>query len=186
VRIQSRCHSCYRWKRQPGLAWLGSQRQGCGNARKGLWWLNKLVNLAVLLFSYRSEWVQHFNSDTEATAKKIEGMKWPRSLTYTANALNSAKSELSLGRADAQSVVIVITDGRPMSPRNTWISSYYLRRQARLMWVPVTRWAPIAQMRSWASHPVSENFLSLSSFDELTNPDKLDLIISDVCPELSR
>jgi len=118
--------------------------------------------------------------------KKIEGLKWPRSATFTANALNAAKSELSLGRADAQSVVIVITDGRPMSTRQTGIAAHNLRQDARLMWVPVTRWAPIAQMKMWASHPVEENFLSLASFADLTNPDKLDLIISDVCPELSR
>jgi len=113
-------------------------------------------------------------------------MRWPASATYTANALNAAKSELSLGRADAQSVVIVITDGRPMSTLQTRKASVNLRKEARLMWVPVTRWAPIAEMKTWASHPVSENFLSLSSFADLTNPDKLDLIISDVCPELSR
>jgi len=165
--------------------WAASVKAGAMLAR-GFGGSKKLVNLAVLLFSWKSQWVQHFNSDTEAAAKKIEGLKWPRSATFTANALNAAKSELSLGRADAQSVVIVITDGRPMSTRQTGIAAHNLRQDARLMWVPVTRWAPIAQMKMWASHPVEENFLSLSSFADLTNPDKLDLIISDVCPELSR
>lgn len=143
------------------------------------------VKLAVLLFSRKSEWVQHFDSDCEGAATKIEGLTWPRSLTYTSHALNAAKSELSLGRSDATSVVIVITDGRPMSNRNTRIASEQLRESARLMWVPVTRWAPTAIMREWASHPVQENFLALDSFEELTNPEKLDIIISDVCPEVS-
>merc|ERR1719198_384693 len=80
---------------------------------------NADVRLAVLLFSYYTEWVTHFTSDTEAAAVAIENMNWPRSITYTANALNMARSELSLGRADAQSVVILITDGRPMSTRKT-------------------------------------------------------------------
>lgn len=144
------------------------------------------VNLAVLLFSRVSEWVQHFDNDCEAAATKIENLNWPASLTYTSHALNAAKSELSLGRSDAQSVVVVITDGRPMSVRNTRIASEQLRESARLMWVPVTRWAPIDQMREWASEPKQENFLSLTSFADLENPDKLDLIISDVCPEVSR
>jgi len=165
--------------------WAASVKAAAMLAR-GFGGSKNLVNLAVLLFSYRSQWVQHFNSDTEAAAKKIEGMRWPRSVTYTANALNAAKSELSLGRAYAQSVVIVITDGRPMSMLQTGIASRNLRKDARLMWVPVTRWAPVAIMKTWASHPVSENFLSLQSFEDLTNPDKLDLIIADVCPELSR
>jgi Mg-chelatase subunit ChlD len=165
--------------------WTASVKAAAMLAR-GFGGSKKLVKLAVLLFSWKSEWVTHFTDDTEGAAKKIEGLNWPRSATFTANALNAAKSELSLGRADAQSVVIVITDGRPMSMRQTWISSWYLRQKARLMWVPVTRWAPVSTMKTWASHPVSENFLALQDFSDLTNPDKLDLIISDVCPELSR
>jgi hypothetical protein len=165
--------------------WTASVKAAAMLAR-GFGGSKKLVKLAVLLFSWKSQWVTHFTDDTEAAAKKIEGLKWPRSATYTANALYAARSELSLGRADAQSVVIVITDGRPMSTRQTYYASYYLRKEARLMWVPVTRWAPVAQMKSWASRPVAENFLALQSFSDLTNPDKLDLIISDVCPELSR
>jgi Mg-chelatase subunit ChlD len=165
--------------------WAASVKAAAMLAR-GFGGSKKLVKLAVLLFSWKSEWVTHFTDDTEAAAKKIEGLKWPRSATYTANALYAARSELSLGRADAQSVVIVITDGRPMSTRQTYYASIALRREARLMWVPVTRWAPVATMKSWASHPVAENFLALNSFSDLTNPDKLDMIISDVCPELAR
>lgn len=144
------------------------------------------VNLAVMLFSWNVEWVQHFSNDCQGAATKIEGLTWPRSLTFTSRALNAAKSELSLGRQDAETVVIVITDGRPMSVRNTEIASRQLRQSARLMYVPVTRWAPVSQMRQWASHPTQENFLALDSFSELTNPDKLDLIITDVCPEVQR
>jgi len=105
-------------------------------------------------------------------------------LTYTSTALNTARSELSLGRDDAQSVVIIITDGRPMSTRRTRIAARELRNQARLMWVPVTRWAPTSQMRRWASNPKQDNFLALQSFDDLEDPEKLDLIIADVCPHV--
>jgi hypothetical protein len=165
--------------------WDASVKAGAMLAR-GFGGSRSQVNLAVLLFSRVSEWVQHFNPDCEAAATKIEGLTWPRSLTYTSRALNAAKSELSLGRADATSVVIVITDGRPMSVRNTRIAARQLRQDARLMWVPVTRYAPISQMRRWASNPKEENFLALDSFEALTNADNLDLIISDVCPEVSR
>jgi hypothetical protein len=142
------------------------------------------VRLAVLLFSYRAEWVTHFSSDNEAAAVAIEKLKWPRSLTYTSNMLYTARSELSLGRGDAQSVVVVITDGRPMSMRRTRIAAWWLRRSARLMFVPVTRWAPVSEMREWASYPKQDNFLALNSFGDLENPEKLDLIIADVCPHV--
>jgi hypothetical protein len=143
------------------------------------------VKLAVLLFSYSNKWLQHYSSDCEAAAVAIETVAWPRSLTFTANALYAARSELSLGRADAQSVVIVITDGRPMSMRQTGIAAHALRMQARLVWVPVTRYAPLNEMRHWASYPKEDNFLALSSFDDLENPKKLDLLIADVCPEVA-
>jgi Mg-chelatase subunit ChlD len=139
------------------------------------------VQLAVMLFSYHSEWVQHFSTDFEGAAQKIEKLRWPRSITYTANALNTAASELSLGRDDAQSIVILITDGRPMSLRRTASAAYFLRRQARLMVVPVTKWAPIEAAETWASRPKADNFLPLGEFADLENPDKIDLIIADAC-----
>jgi hypothetical protein len=141
----------------------------------------KGVQLAVLLFSYKSEWVTHFTSDIESAAVAIEGMQWPRSITKTANALNTARSELSMGREWAKSIVIVITDGKPMSLRQTRSAAEVLRRQARLMWVPVTRYAPLDTMKKWASYPVEENFLSLSDFSGLTDPENVNLIIADIC-----
>jgi hypothetical protein len=143
------------------------------------------VRLAVLLFSYYTQWVKHFTDNTEECATAIEGLTWPRSLTYTANALNTAGSELSLGRDDAQSIVILLTDGRPMSMRRTRQAARELRRNARLMTIPVTRWAPIAQARSWASNPKEDNFMPLDSFSDLEDPDKIDLIIADVCPDVN-
>lgn len=142
------------------------------------------IKLAVLLFSRKAEWVTHFSSDIEAAALAIEKLTWPRSWTYTSTALYAANSELSLGRDDAPSVVIVITDGRPMSMRRTWFASRWLRRKARLMFVPVTRYAPVRFMRHMASYPKNENFLALDSFEALEDPKNLDLIIADVCPDV--
>jgi hypothetical protein len=142
------------------------------------------VRIAVLLYSYWTEWVQHFSANTEETAVAIENMNWPRSLTFTADALNTARSELSLGREDAQSVVILITDGMPMSMRKTKEAAENLRKDARLMVVPVTRWAPIAEAREWASLPKEDNFLALTEFSDLEDPSKIDQIIADVCPQV--
>ena len=47
------------------------------------------VKLAVLLYSYRSEWVKHFSSDTEAAAVAIENLSWPRSLTCALRAVHA-------------------------------------------------------------------------------------------------
>jgi len=143
------------------------------------------VRLAVILFSYYSTWVKHFTDNTEECATAIEGLVWPRSLTFTANALNTAGSELSAGRDDAQSIVILLTDGRPMSMRKTRDAAAALRRQARLMLIPVTKWAPLAKAKSWASYPKEDNFFPLDSFSDLEDPDKIDQIIADVCPDVN-
>ena len=50
----------------------------------------------------------------EKYGHKIEALTWPRSLTYTANALNTASAELSLGRDDAP------------SPHFAWLRGFYL------------------------------------------------------------
>lgn len=140
------------------------------------------VRVAVLLYSYYSEWVTHFTKDFATTKNQIEGMTWPQSLTYTANALNTARSEFSLGREGAASIVVLITDGRPMSLRKTRLAAQKLRQQARLITVPVTKWAPVGQMKKWASNPKEDNFLRLDTFSALEDPKKMSLLIAKMNP----
>merc|ERR1719267_480011 len=120
--------------------------------------------LSVMLFSFSAKIEQHFTHDVDEAVKAIEGLKWPRSLTYTSKALNLAKDELQMGRQDADAVVIVITDGRPMSLRNTRQAAKRLRKEARLMFVPVTRYAPLAGIKKWVSFPRDENIIQVDYF----------------------
>ena len=46
--------------------------------------------------------------------------------TLTSLALATAKAELALGRKDSKSIVVVITDGRPLSYRGTGGSESWL------------------------------------------------------------
>jgi len=130
--------------------------------------------------------VQHFTTDMAAAVNVVAGLNWPASTTLTSQALMAAKSELSLGRKDAQSVVIVVTDGRPMSSTRTAQASYELRESARLMWVPVTRYAPMKDIKSWASKPFSENIIKLDSFWEMTDLESIGNIVADMCPKLNQ
>jgi hypothetical protein len=142
------------------------------------------VNIAILLFSRKSTWVQHFSDDKEKTLENIKKLKWPRGGTKTSLALNTAASELNLGRADANSIVIVVTDGKPQSPTRTSAAATALRKAARLMWVPVTKYAPLAQIKEMASYPKEDNILVVKDFDDLEKPDTVDDMIADVCPLL--
>merc|ERR1719482_636122 len=93
--------------------------------------------------------VSHFTDDLKKVKQLITGLSWPQGSTLTSLALMTAKAELSLGRKDAQSNVIVITDGRPLSYRRTALASHMIRKSSRLLWVPVTKYAPLKYIKSW-------------------------------------
>lgn len=130
------------------------------------------------------KWVSHFSTDGEDVAQKIEALSFPSKTTLTSLAISTAENELSQGRSDASSVVIVVTDGKPLSPKKTGRASRKIRRKARLMWVPVTRFAPMRKIRGWASWPWRENVIKVDSFGNLNSPKVLNEVISDMCPDI--
>jgi len=114
-------------------------------------------NMAVLLFSGPKTWsgvekctgedagpvdpekcgikmVTHFTEDMKKVKNLILGLDWPQGSTLTSLALMTAKAELALGRKDSKATVVVITDGRPLSYRNTGLAAEALRKAARLVW----------------------------------------------------
>merc|ERR1719408_952326 len=113
---------------------------------------------------------------------KIAGLEWPKGSTLTSLALSTARSELALGRKNAKSVVVVITDGRPLSSRRTGIAARDLRKSARLVWVPVTKFAPLEKIKEWATRRWQENVIPVNNFGDLEKPDTVSRIISDICP----
>lgn len=129
-------------------------------------------------------WVSHFTGDVAKLATNVGTLKWPKASTFTSAALATAGAELQNGRPDARSVVITITDGRPMNPRKTFQAARDLRRKARLIWVPVTRHAPLAQIKSWASKPVADNVLLIHDFNELQKSSTVNRILADACPKV--
>lgn len=130
-------------------------------------------------------WVVRGSDDSAAAVAKIEGMTQPGRSTFTSAALSTAAADLRNGRRDAQSVVVVITDGRPMSPRKTGLASASLRKKARLIWVPVTTLAPLDKVREWASRPVKENVIKVPSYRALEEPSTISTIIANMCPVVS-
>jgi hypothetical protein len=128
--------------------------------------------------------VQHLTSDMDAAAQVIKDLKWPAKTTLTSQALLTAQTELSLGRKEANSVVIVITDGRPLNRRRTTKVSREVRKSARLMWVPVTRNVPMRAVRKWASRPAKENVIKVNDFEALSDPETITEIIADMCPKI--
>merc|ERR1719478_353368 len=129
--------------------------------------------------------VTHFTDDMKKVKGLIKGLTWPQGSTLTSLALLTAKAELALGRKSSKSIVVVITDGRPLSYRNTGIASRNVRKSARLVWVPVTKYAPLKFIKSWATRRWQENVVQVTSFGDLEKPDWANHVIANICPAKS-
>merc|ERR1711865_52931 len=129
--------------------------------------------------------VTHFTTDLPKVKQLISGLKWPRGSTLTSLALMTAKAELGLGRAKERSRVIIITDGRPLSYRKTYYASRAVRKTARLVWVPVTRYAPLKHIKRWATRRWQENVVKIGSFSDLAKPESITHIIANICPDVN-
>jgi len=131
-------------------------------------------------------WVSRLTGDIAAVRKSINQMSWPRRTTLTSLALAEVNSNLIYGRQDAQPVVVIITDGKPMSPIKTGNAAEALKEKARLIWVPVGKGvkSSIEDMKVWASRPWRDNLLVVDSFDDLDQPSTLNNMISGFCPML--
>jgi hypothetical protein len=131
----------------------------------------------------RIKTVTHFSRDMEAIKTKIEALTWPQGSTLTSLALMTAKSELSLGRKDSKAVIVIITDGRPLSYRKTYFASKNVRKTARLVWIPVTSYAPLAFIKKCATRRWQENVVQVDTFEQLESPTVVTELIADICPD---
>jgi len=127
--------------------------------------------------------VTHFTADLKKIDSLITGLTWPRGSTLTSLALLNAKAEMALGRKNAQANVIVFTDGRPLSFRKTGVASKMVRKVARLIWVPVTRYAPLKWIKRWATRRWQENVVQVKTFSDLEDPSTITRIVANLCPK---
>jgi len=127
--------------------------------------------------------VTHFTADMKKVDSLITGLTWPRGSTLTSLALLNAQAEMALGRKNAQANVIVFTDGRPLSYRKTWEASKRVRKVARLIWVPVTRYAPLKAIKTWATRRWQENVVQVKTFKDLKDPSTITRIVANLCPK---
>jgi len=127
--------------------------------------------------------VTPLTTDMAAVRKSITGLVWPKGSTLTSLALMRAKAELSNGRKDAKSIIVIITDGRPLSYRNTRVASRNVRKSARLVWVAVTRYAPLRYIKKWATQRWQENVVVVKQFTDLEKPDVVNKVVANICPK---
>jgi len=128
--------------------------------------------------------VTPLTSNMATVRTSISGLTWPKGSTLTSLALMRAKAELSNGRKDAKSIIVIITDGRPLSYRNTYYASRNARKSARLVWVAVTRYAPLRYIKRWATQRWQENVVVVRQFADLEKPDVVNKVVANICPKV--
>jgi len=126
-------------------------------------------------------------SDLESVTTAIEGLQWQRGFTNMMQALTAADNMFADGRDDAQSAVMVISDGK-------WTNAYRTTMKATAMKDKGVQifMAPIAEhmtqnlriLRGWASQPWETNFERIPGLDTLVNnePEFAQRLLVKFCP----
>merc|ERR1719183_1490772 len=127
--------------------------------------------------------VTHFTNDYKKIKQMITGLELPKGSTLTSLALMTAKAELPLGRKDSQAVVVVFTDGRPLSYRKTGLAAREVREAGRLLWVPMAKNAPLKHIKEWATRRWQENVVPVPNWEALQKPDVITHIVANICPD---
>eukprot|EP00397_Hematodinium_sp_SG-2012_P016565 GEMP01016906.1.p1 GENE.GEMP01016906.1~~GEMP01016906.1.p1 ORF type:complete len:769 (+),score=188.60 GEMP01016906.1:33-2339(+) len=99
--------------------------------------------------------------------------------TNTAGAIGAAEILLRSGNADAQSLVIVITDGNPNSKFKVDSAAKHVRSSARLSFI-VIGGNHMDYFHRWASQPLPENLIFIPSYARLDHI--VDQVVENVCP----
>jgi len=125
---------------------------------------------------------QHFTQELTEVEKTIDGLKYQTGTKLLSLAMMSTQSELALGRPEARTVVIVFIDGQPLSFRKTLLGSRAIRKKARLVWVAVTKFSPLANLKKWASRRWQENLVALKNSKQWEKAETGTHVIANICP----
>jgi len=126
----------------------------------------------------------------DALANTVEGLanQWNPGSTLTSAAVGMATREVRLARQDAARVVMIITDGRPLSHMLTEQASHALNEKVdKTFWVALATAASdevVHMLHSYASWPSTDNTMTFNSLYALDWNETLNEIIADVCSQV--
>jgi len=128
---------------------------------------------------------QHFTESTKDVHSVLKGLEFVKGTKLVSLALITAKGELALGRKEAQSIVVTFLDGQPLSFRKTRIAARSLRKSARVVWVVVSKFSPLKDVKTWATRRWQENLVLANSPEALGKPLMTTHIVADICPKIA-
>lgn len=129
--------------------------------------------------------ISALTTDPAPVVTAIKSMTWPKASSFTAGALNMAKTLLKEGRPDSQSVVLAFTHEMPNFKCQAEEASAELRKVARLMWLPIGEYPELDDLKKWASSPIRANVYPVAEYTTLAKPEFLQDLIATVCPKVA-
>jgi len=133
--------------------------------------------------------LQGLTFDLEVVRSKIAETKWQRGFTNMAQALSTADIILSQGgRPEAQSAVMVISDGKFSFKYQTAEKAQELKdKNVMIFMAPITedRDKSLIELKKWASQPWETNYQRIPGLAALKNNNALFVqkLIAKFCPD---
>merc|ERR1719375_979084 len=126
---------------------------------------------------------QHFTDDLSQVKSTVNGLQYQPGSKLLSLALMTVQFEFALGDKNARTAVVVFIDGQPLSYRKTGLASRAIRKKARLLWVVVSKFAPLKSIKKWASRRWQENIVQVKSLALLASPETGTHIVANICPK---
>jgi hypothetical protein len=126
-------------------------------------------------------------SDLDSVSTAISGLQWQRGFTNMMQALQAADNMFGDGRDDAQSAVMVISDGKWTNAYRTTMKATALKdKGVQIFMAPIAEYMAdnIKILRGWASEPWETNFELIPGLTALVNnePEFAQKLLVKFCP----
>jgi len=131
--------------------------------------------------------VASITGDLASVSTAIEGLQWQRGFTNMMQALQAADNMFADGRDDAQSAVMLISDGKWTSAYRTTMKATAMKdKGVQIFMAPIAEHmtANLKVLRGWASDPWETNFERIPGLDTLMNnePEFAQKLLVKFCP----
>jgi uncharacterized protein YegL len=123
-----------------------------------------LAQVGVAVFGGKTTEVVGLSADKSAVTTALAAATTESAETHLAKALEFSQGMLTLGRQDAQSVLIVLLDGSPADLRAAEHVAGQLHEHARIVMVPIGAGEDFDAMKRLASYPARVNVLAVNDF----------------------
>jgi hypothetical protein len=132
--------------------------------------------------------VVSITSDLDSVSTAIAGLQWQRGFTNMMQALQAADNMFAEGRDDAQSAVMVISDGKWTNAYRTTMKATAMKdKGVQIFMAPIAEYMDkkLVVLRGWASDPWETNFERIPGLDALINnePEYAQKLLVKFCPK---